>query len=61
MGRFVNLHEDVLRDVLRFGEITNGSRDKVDDRLLVFLHQSLESRAIAITHAAWGGILIEVG
>ena len=61
LARFVNLQEDVLRQIFGFRLVTQRAADKVEQRLLVFFHQFREGRAVAAFHAQHeGGIRIGV-
>ena len=61
-GGFVNLHEDVLGEVFSFGGVAQRAVDEVRYRSLVFIHQVLESLAVAsLDTKHQGRIRIEVG
>ena len=47
IGRFVNLHEDVLRHVLGFRGVAQRPVHQIDHRLFVLVHQLLEGVPVA--------------
>jgi hypothetical protein len=47
---FPDLEKRVLRDVLGFGFITQRAKDKIEERLLVFLDEFRKRRAVAAFH-----------
>ena len=43
MGRFVNLHEDILRQIFGLSRVAERAINGIGDRSFVFFHQFLES------------------
>ena len=62
MGGFVNLDENILGEVFGLGGVAQHPVDQIRDRLLVFVHQSLECPPVALLDAKHQtGIGVEVG
>jgi hypothetical protein len=61
MRRFVNLHENILRQVLRLGGVAQRPVNHVRHRLFVLVHQLGKSSGIALLYAKHqGGVGVRI-